>query len=350
MSHSHHPHGLTRTSMRRQKAFTLVELLVVIGIIAILIGILLPALSKARAQARLVQCAANMRMIGQAMFMYAADNRGYLPERAYNDAPYNIGSPNHTGAGMADGCFDWYYLFQSGNQQSATFNPPWKGVADQYANIGRLMATGYLPGWDLSIANALTNVQNVNFAPFRFCPAQIGNIASATVTTSSYYMNPHWSYTTAASGVQTCWFRKITDYPKTFALLTEAPLAGLSKTAGNNSISHPGSGNVTYWNLLMPDGHVATVADKYVMIYFNPQNGNGSYIDSGDGLLINFDSFLDTIETEADNRDPTKSLALPGYAIGNKSAPFAGTTGGSPWRCANYPSHIAAYQGPVYWD
>jgi prepilin-type N-terminal cleavage/methylation domain-containing protein/prepilin-type processing-associated H-X9-DG protein len=65
--------------MRRRNAFTLVELLIVVGIIALLIAILMPTLNRAREQARRVQCASNLRQVAMATIMYANQNRGVLP-------------------------------------------------------------------------------------------------------------------------------------------------------------------------------------------------------------------------------------------------------------------------------
>jgi prepilin-type processing-associated H-X9-DG protein/prepilin-type N-terminal cleavage/methylation domain-containing protein len=72
--------SVLKCSARRRstRAFTLVELLVVVGIIALLVAILMPALARARKEAQAVQCGSNLRQIGQAVQIYMIQNKGYI--------------------------------------------------------------------------------------------------------------------------------------------------------------------------------------------------------------------------------------------------------------------------------
>jgi prepilin-type N-terminal cleavage/methylation domain-containing protein/prepilin-type processing-associated H-X9-DG protein len=80
--------------------FTLVELLVVIGIIALLISILLPALNRAREQANLIECQSNLRQMGQLCMIYTGDNQGFLP--------YGYAYTSYTSNTLSSGNKGWW--------------------------------------------------------------------------------------------------------------------------------------------------------------------------------------------------------------------------------------------------
>jgi prepilin-type processing-associated H-X9-DG protein len=175
-----------RSGFRASDGFTLVKLLVVIGIIAILIAILLPSLNGARRQARAVRCLANLRSVGNGFFMYSQQYQGQWPVAVHDKTALHI---------VIDNERRWSDLlaeFVSSNTQMEK--------ETDIATIRRNSVLWGCPEWGYTdefnegnYAETVRNGYGMNYYPSYFEDGNLANLAYVTLGRGQYIRQTKWT-------------------------------------------------------------------------------------------------------------------------------------------------------------
>jgi prepilin-type N-terminal cleavage/methylation domain-containing protein/prepilin-type processing-associated H-X9-DG protein len=198
-------------SRRAPRGFTLVELLVVIGIIALLLSVLLPVLSGVGRRGREVKCASNLRTAVQLFLTYAAENKGSLPYGWYFNKSHPVSWDDLAGDGRLTTCF---------------------------ALISRMSNKAY-KGDDVFIQSGQsTNPENpaANYAPFLRCPEaeQAGGHICSYAVQFCAFITPYYERVFVASGPIQDKPAKVTDLMPFTVLIhdTAIHLPGMTQDVG----------------------------------------------------------------------------------------------------------------------
>ena len=225
---------------RSASAFTLIELLVVISIIALLIGILLPALSGARDSAKVVACASNLRQVAIGVASYAADEKDFLPPNQRPDVtatPYVIGRTFETRELMT---------FASGAP-----------TVPRYQNHGLLFGKDYVTTGEVYYCPSMEQPEFT----FGFYPEPWGTNPTAGFyrIRSAYHYNPRREDPTVSPAEAA--YKQLTDF-------IDRDVIALDLTEGNSAVDPVVAHiNVPMWNVAFNDGSVSSDKEEDALTY-----------------------------------------------------------------------------------
>jgi prepilin-type N-terminal cleavage/methylation domain-containing protein len=191
---------------RPARGFTLVELLVVIGIIALLVSILLPSLNKAREAANRTVCLANLRQIGQFLFIYANQNRDQIPLGCLATVSTSTGETEENN----------YFLSVSSGVTSGDPNPDPTGpqLNIRIVSLGVLYSAGLLKNSSGRIfyCPSFSDVNHQYDVPVNPWPPYSNPVLGVTGVRSCYSTRSSTNNTTLTSGSKStdeiCWPRE----------------------------------------------------------------------------------------------------------------------------------------------